>query len=206
MHLSVLKFHGLSAVFFGAFIIVHITVHLFALSGNAMHLVVLSFIQKIYRNQIVEPLLFVTIIVQIFTGIKLMLRKYRLPNKKVWAWIQIISGLYLIVFLINHTGAALITRYIFKLDTNFYWVASTVNVAPYKYFFIPYYFLAIISIFAHIAAAIHFRTLRNKNGQKGALLILILGVVISTVIVATFCGVFYPIDLPHKYLHFFDNF
>ncbi len=171
-----------------------------------MHLVVLSFVQKAYRNQIVEPLLFVAIIVQVFTGIKLMFRKYRLPNKKAWAWAQIISGVYLIVFLVNHTGAALVTRYIFKLDTNFYWAASTMNISPYKYFFIPYYFLAIVSIFTHVAAAIHFRALRNKKEQKSALLILILGVIISTVIVATFCSKFYSIDLPQKYLHYFDNF
>ena len=172
-----------------------------ALQGIDTHLAALAFVQQFYKNKIIEPLLIIAIAAQAYVGGRLLLQRMKWPKKNIWVWTQILSGGYLLMFLILHTSAALITQYFVGLDTNFYWAAGTVNTPPILYGFMPYYFLAVFSLFTHIAAALYLKG--SHGGKTLAPYIVALGFAIAIIIVAIFAGVFYEIELPQKYIDFF---
>lgn len=89
-----------------------------------------------------------------------------------------------------------------KVDTNFYYAAAGMHVPPFQYYFVPYYFLAVVAIFGHIACVVHWLTRDNLSGVTRnyfAYTILAVGVVSATLIVAAFAGAFYEIKIPQEY-------
>lgn len=204
MSYTLVKAHRFVAVGLGLFIVSHFAIHLSAMGGVEVHLTWLKRAGWIYSNPIIEPLLIFAILVQVFIGTRLVRRRWKLPGKGFWGWAQIISGLYLAMFLLVHISAALITRYFVGLETNFYWAAGTLNVGGLKYIFAPYYFFGVLSVFTHLAAAMFFGW-RGK-GPYAIRLIFGFGFIIAAVIVATFAGVFYEINLPKKYIEYYESF
>ena len=201
MNHSWVKTHRILAMLLGVFIVSHLAIHLTAWGGPDTHIWALSKIQPLYRNWVVEPLLVLAIIAQVVIGSNLLWRRWKQPQKTLWGWLQIMSGVYIAIFLSIHSSSALITRYIIGLDTNFYWAAATLNVAPLQYFFTPYYFLGVLSIFVHLAAAIHFGW--KYSGKILPLLIAALGVITATAIILAFNGSLFAIDLPPEYIKLF---
>lgn len=204
MKQALVKTHRCLAIGLGFFLMSHLIIHLSALGGAEMHLGLLSSTQGIYRNWFIEPLLLIGIFLQIFIGIKLVLRRWRYPNKGFWGWTQIISGFYLAGFLLIHSSAALFSRHIAGLDTNFYWAAGTLNVGLLKVVFAPYYFLGVLSLFAHLGAALYFGW--PKHGKLISKICLGIGILIGGLIVLTFSGAFYSINLPPEYVEYFEKF
>ena len=204
MRLPLVKAHRVIAVGLGLFILTHLAIHLTAIGGPDMHISVLSKIQPLYRNWVIEPILVLAILMQIFIGGKLVWRRWKSPQKRFWGWVQILSGGYLAFFLLIHSSAALGTRYIVGLDTNFYWAASTLNIAPLQYVFTPYYMLGIVSVFAHLAAAIYFG--RGQKGARPSWIIIAVGSAVALIIVATFSGAVYDIKIPQDYLDHFESY
>ncbi|MEO9970099.1 MAG: hypothetical protein ABJG15_09810 [Hyphomonadaceae bacterium] len=204
MQSRLVKAHRLIALGLVTFLITHLSIHLTAIAGPETHIALLTRFQIVYRNWLVEPLLIIAILVQIFIGGKLIWRRWKQPNKGFWGWTQILSGGYIAIFLIMHSSAALTTRYIVGLDTNFYWAASTLNIDPLQFFFAPYYFFGIVSIFAHLGAAMHFGW--KGKGGIASWCVLGAGVIIAVLIVSTFGGVFYDIQLPTGYLEYFESY
>lgn len=200
---ALVKAHRLLAIGLGLFILSHLAIHLTAIAGPNTHIAVLSKFQDVYRNGLIEPLLFLAIIVQVFIGGKLVWRRYKAPEKGFWSWAQILSGLYLAMFMIVHGSAALVTRYLVGLETNFYWAAGTLNIFPLPYLFAPYYWLGIMSVFVHLGAAIHFGW---PKAGKLPLALAVLGAVISSLIVVTFAGGFYEITLPQEVIDSFNKY
>lgn len=194
--------HRFFGAFLGLFIIVHLGVHVIAFWGPDAHANALGAVQGIYRNRFIEPLLIAAIIAQAIIGGRFAWRRLREPSKKFWQWAQILSGAYLAFFLIIHAGAALMTRHIFNLDTNFYWPAGTLNVNPFYFGFMPYYFLGVVAFFTHVAAAIHFSTGKIMVPR----LIIGMGAAIALFIIAIFSGVFFEIVLPPEYAAYFTNY
>jgi len=193
------RLHRGTAIILGLFIISHLIIHLFALGGVEAHLNALDSVQWIYRNPIGETLLVIAILAQIVTGLKRL--KAKRKNKMLWAKAQLFSGLYLMGFLIIHTGAAIFTHNIYGLETDFYWAAGSMNISPVKFFFWPYYFFAVLSVFVHFACALHF----GWPGKFGVLKTALpwLGAGIALTIILTFTGVFYDVPitedvLPHR--------
>ncbi len=202
MKLSFVKAHRILASLLLIFIISHLLIHLTAINGAETHIKALAIVRPIYLNMIVEPLLILSIMMQVIIGYKLLRRRWQQEYKTWWGWMQIISGAYLGLFLIMHTSAALITRYGVGLDTNFYWAAGTLNIGILPYWFAPYYFLAILSLFSHLAAAIHFGW--GDKAKFIAPMIIIIGVMIGILIIAAFSGGFYDIQMPHEYRDYFE--
>ena len=204
MKLSSVKAHRILAIGLAAFLVLHFGIHLSAAAGADMHLKTLKSLQGIYRNSVVEPLLILAIFLQVGLGLKLVTVRWRQPDKGFWGWTQILSGFYLAFFFLIHTSAALGTRYLAGLETNFYWAAGTLNVEPLQYFFAPYYFLGVLSVFAHLAAALYFA----RGGQKAKLpvAIVLCGVAIALMIILTFSGAFYDIKIPHEYVDYFQKY
>jgi hypothetical protein len=181
--------HRCLAIVLGAFILSHLAVHLSALAGEAAHVATLDAVQWIYRNPVGESLLVIAILAQVITGV----RRVRWSRTGFWARAQILSGGWLVVFLILHTGAALYTHHIYGLETDFRWAAGSLSFVPIRYGFAVYYFLAVLAVFVHIAAAVHFGWRRAPRALVVSLPAA--GALVGALIVATFSGMFYPIDV-----------
>ena len=130
------QIHRLIAILLGVFIVSHLIVHLFALAGIEAHVKALNAVQWTYRHPVGEAVLVIAVLTQIVTGVRRLKAKRKSPDK--WAKWQVFSGLYLIMFLMVHTGAALYTHHIFGLETDFYWAAGSMGISPVKYIFWPY--------------------------------------------------------------------
>jgi hypothetical protein len=90
-----------------------------------------------------------------------------------------------------------------QLDTNFYWAASVVQAKPLGWYFLPYYALAILAVFSHAAAAIHFGW---PSCKRIAAAVLTFGAVLAIAIPASLVGMFYPVNLPQEYLQYMREF
>ncbi len=196
--------HRTLAAILIVFIGTHLAVHLAALGGPDAHIAAQKTVDWVYRSRLVEPVLVLALAAQVVVGYRLLRRRLGEPGKSVWAWVQIVSGGYLVFFLIAHTTAALATRYSVGLETNFYWASGPAILMPLALGFRPYYVLAILAVFSHLAAAMMFRW-----GSKGlgislaAWGVVAFGGLVSGAIVAALSGALYPIDLPAAYMSYF---
>lgn len=196
------KLHRASAFIIGAYVSVHLFNHGLALRSVEAHIQFMESFRHIYRNLFVEILLLACVAFQVSSGIYFIKKRWG-QRYGFFERIQALSGGYLAYFLLIHVGAVLFGRAVLKLDTNFYYAAAGMHVSPFQYYFLPYYFLAVVAIFGHIACAVHWLTrdnfsevTRNYFGYT----ILVAGIVVSTLIIAAFAGVFYDIKIPQKYL------
>ncbi len=193
--------HRLSACVIGGFIAVHLFNHLVALGGIDEHIAFMEAFRLIYRLPIVEVLLLSCVFIQVGSGFFLIKSRWGV-RQDFYERLQAISGGYLAFFLLNHVGAVLFGRYFFNLDTNFYFAAAGMHINPLQYFFVPYYFLAVLAIFGHLACAFHWLSrehlvieTRNRLGY----VIIAIGALASLLIVLAFAGSFYPVDIPTEY-------
>lgn len=144
------------ALCLGLFLFVHLGNHLLFLAGIEAHLWAMTGLRSVYRFPVVEWVLFAGFAVQSFVGLRLLLRRGR-PHGG-WAWAQVLSGAYLLFFLLQHLGAVVATRLGYpEVDTTSWWAVSVVSQRPFSLYFAPYYLLAFVAISTHVAAAIRFR-------------------------------------------------
>lgn len=196
------KVHYYSGLVLTLFISAHLFNHLIGVFGESCHIEVMDQLRVVYRNRIIESLLLLVVGIQVITGIKLYVAKRKVASsffEKIHIW----SGLYLAFFLLFHVSAVLIGRKVFGLDTNIYFSGAGLNIFPYFFFFIPYYTLAILSFFGHIAA-IH--SLKMKYPLLGwspnqqSKLILLLGFVTVVFIFYSQTNGFSGLEIPAPYL------
>ena len=195
------KLHRASACVIGAYVAVHLFNHLLALRSVEAHIQFMESFRHIYRNPFVEVLLLVCVTFQVGSGIYFIKNRWG-QRHGFFERIQAVSGGYLAFFLLVHVGAVLFGRAALDLDTNFYYAAAGMHVPPFQYYFVPYYFLAVVAIFGHIACAVHWLTRDNLSEAARnyfGYTVLAVGVVASTLIVAAFAGAFYDIKIPQKY-------
>ena len=195
--------HRVGAVVLLLFIATHLGAHLWGARGPEAHASALAIFQSVYRQPLVEILLVLLLLVQVATGIRHIRSRWRDPNKGFWSRMQIISGIYIGFFVVAHTSAALATRHFAQVETNFYWSAGSLTVSPIKYAFAPYYTLAIITVFAHIAAAIHFAAGPRWSWSKPVLISV--GAIIALSILTIYSGGLFPIELPDDHKAYFDR-
>ena len=205
MNSTLKKFHHLSGIVIASFLLLHVTNHLVALGGPAMHIVVMKWFRHVYRFLPVEVLLLICVIFQVISGVGLVFRKGFLKQPS-YVIVQIVSGLYLSFFMVYHVRAVLLGRYQWHVDTNFYFAAGVANNYPSKLFFIPYYTLSLSCVFAHIACAHYIigiekmnkipddsKTKFRKMYKREAAGICLAGVIITFLIMIAFSGVLYDI-------------
>lgn len=193
--------HRASAGIIGAYVAVHLFNHLLALRSVDAHIQFMESFRHIYRTPFAEGLLLACVTFQVGSGIYFIKNRWG-QRYGFFERIQALSGGYLAFFLLVHVGAVLFGRGVLTLDTNFYYAAAGMHISPFQYYFVPYYFLAVVAIFGHIACAVHWltrdslaQTTRNYFGYT----ILAVGVLVSTLIVAAFAGAFYEITIPQEY-------
>lgn len=183
------------------FVAIHICNHLVGIAGVEAHIEFMELARKFYRNPYVEPVLLAALFVQVFLGLYFVYRSWG-QRTGFFQRAQAISGVYLVFFLFAHVGATLNAREFLGLDTNFYFAAAGMHIANLSYYFIPYYFFAVVAIFVHVASALHwvlsekFNVLTANNTGIG---IIAVGVIVSLLIVASLAGLFYDIAIPSEY-------
>lgn len=206
MNTSLNRLHRISGIIIASFLLLHLTNHLFALGGPALHIRVMNYFRHIYRFAPVEILLFLCVVFQVVSGIWLVFKKgFRL--RPAYSVIQVLSGLYLSFFMIYHVRAVMLGRYQWKVETDYYFAAGVANRYPEKLFFIPYYTLSLVSIFAHIACVHYIKrkeqlskfvigepaeTYRKKY-QRETWAIYITGAIVTLLIMLSITGVLYPL-------------
>lgn len=155
----------------------------------------------VYRNAFAETILLLSVLVQVISGLKLFLKKRRIVNG-LWEKLQLWSGLYLAVFFVFHLAAVFVGRLVLELDTNIYFGVAGLNTFPFNLFFLPYYGLAIISFFGHIAA-IHAQKFKHSPfGMKSSsqsIIILSFGILLSITILYGLTNGFTGIEIPSEY-------
>ncbi|MEM1122588.1 MAG: hypothetical protein AAGJ18_19245 [Bacteroidota bacterium] len=202
------KVHYYSGVFLSLFIILHFTNHLFALVSPAKHIMVMDTIRPLYRNILIEPLLFLSCLVQIVAGLNLA--KHQRKNLvDPFDRLHLYSGLYLAFFLLIHPTAILVGRYVLKVDTSFWYGAMGLNIFPFTLFFVPYYFLGVFAFFAHLACIHRKRVTElqwSVNPDRSAKIILGAGFVIGLLILAGLTGFFQGLEVPDAYQELLPKF
>jgi succinate dehydrogenase/fumarate reductase cytochrome b subunit len=194
--------HRIGAGVVGVYVLAHLANHLAALGGIGTHIAFMQEVRQVSRVPAMEALLLAGAAVQAASGLLLLLRR-RSPRRMLFDRLQAFSGAYLAFFLLVHVVSVLVGRAVPGLDTNFYFAAAGLQVWPYPLFFVPYYGLAVAALFTHLGCALRRRlppgmplVARDRIGYAG----IAAGMLLAGVIVATFSGMLYAIDLPAEYL------
>lgn len=184
--MKLISIHRVASIIVSLFILAHLTNHLTIYAGEEVYIRVMDQLRLVYRHPIAEVILLGCCMIQVVTGIRL-LRKYNFRSlrsrvKKV----QIASGVYIGIFLLFHISAVLIGRTI--IDTDLYFGAAVVATFPLNLFFIPYYFLGVLSVFAHVGSTLFF-----KSGSRYVLpIMIIIGCMIALLIIIRMSSVPIP--------------
>ena len=178
--------HYYTGITISLFVGFHLMNHLMILRSEETHLRFMNQIRKIYRHPLIETILLMAVLSQVITGPFLAVAKWGKATE-FFEWLQIFSGLYLSLFLINHVRAVMVGRYKLHIDTNLYYGAGVMNLWPQKLFFIPYYFFAVLSFFSHVAS-IHRFKIESLVGESAAktqgCIIVLLGIILSALLIA----------------------
>lgn len=188
--------HRRNAFLLIVFLTLHLVTHLAAIFGPETHGSVIDLFRLVYRAPTIEIGLIGLFISQVGLGFALVWPRLRQADKPLWSWVQIVSGLYLAIFILNHIFLGILRGRTYDgIETGFYFVASTLITAPIRYGFIPYYFLAILAVLVHLAAALYWA------GKSKALIygLIAAGLVAAALITASYSGLFFPIELPDAY-------
>lgn len=196
-----MKIHYLSGLVITVFIGLHLFNHFCALYGADKHIEVMNFLRDFYRNIGVESLLLAATAAQIISGL-ILFRARRKSAVSGFDKLQIYTGLYLAFFLIIHVSAVLTGRAFLHLDTNFYFGVAGLNTFPYSLFFVPYYALAVVSFFGHVAS-IHSkkmkRTVAGLVPATQAKVILAAGFMLTFLLFYGLTNHFKGVEIPEPY-------
>ena len=199
--MTINKIHTIAGISISIFIGLHLFNHCFSLLGADKHIEVMTTLRPFYRNIFAESILFLAVAGQIYSGFKLFVVK-KVIATTFFEKLQIWTGLYLALFLIIHLSAVLAGRFMLRLDTNFYFGAAGLNHFPVNLFFIPYYALAIISFFGHMAS-IHNRKVKvpilGLSPKNQSFLIFCFGILLSVFLLYGFTNRFKGATIPTEY-------
>lgn len=199
--MTIKNLHYISGLTITIFVVLHLFNHVVSIFGAQDHIETMNTLRIFYRNIFVETILLSAVLLQIISGLKLFRTNRKLVRSK-FDQLQLWSGLYLSVFFIIHLSAVLSGRLFLKLDTNFYFGVAGLNSFPFNLFFIPYYGLAILSFFGHIAS-IHNkkmeRTILGLSPKRQSTAILIFGFILTIVIFYGLTNHFNGATIPKEY-------
>jgi hypothetical protein len=199
--MNIKKLHYISGLTITIFVGLHLFNHCYSILGADKHIEVMTTLRHFYRNIFVETILLLAVATQIYSGLSLFKTK-RKTAQTLFEKLHIWTGLYLAIFFVIHLSAILAGRFILNLDTNFYFGVAGLNSFPTNLFFIPYYALAIISFFGHIAGIHHKKMSRNifgltPNAQSKA--ILVMGFILTFIIFYGLTNHFKGVQIPTEY-------
>ena len=199
--MEIKKIHYLSGLIISIFVGLHLFNHVWSIFGAERHIEMMNTLRLFYRNIFIESIIMLSLFVQIISGLKLFKssRKTAISNfEKLHIW----TGLYLAFFFIIHLSAVLSGRLLLHLDTNFYFGVAGLNSFPFNLFFVPYYALAILSFFGHIAS-IHSKKIKQLvlrlTPNKQSVAILCFGILLTILIFFGLTNHFNGVLIPKEY-------
>jgi hypothetical protein len=199
--MTVKKIHYISGLTITVFVGLHLFNHTLSIFGADTHISAMKTLRLFYRNIFIETILLFAVLVQIISGLTLF-RTSRKTVTTTFDRIHIWTGLYLAIFFIIHLSAVLSGRLFLHLDTNFYFGVAGLNSFPLNLFFIPYYGLAILSFFGHIAS-IHSKKMKQNifgwSPNSQSIVILCFGLVLTIVIFYGLTNRFIGVTIPEEY-------
>ena len=199
--MTVKKLHYISGLTIAIFVGLHLFNHVCSIFGADKHIEIMNVLRLFYRNIFIETILLSAVLIQIISGLKLFWKSRKIAASnfdKLHIW----TGLYLAIFFVIHVGIVLGGRFFLHLDTNFYFGVAGLNTFPFTLFFVPYYGLAIVSFFGHIASVHSKKMKRNifgltPRGQSKA--ILVFGLCLTIVIFYGLTNKFNGVTIPKEY-------
>lgn len=200
--MTITRLHRVLAIGLLAFILPHLAGHLAGLWGQETFDRVQAILRPFYRNALVEPVLLLAVALQLVLGIVLLRRQWRRGLRSNLLRWQVISGLVLALFLIQHLPAMAMARYWAGLDTTFWWPASVASTWPFTLYFWPYYLSGVLAFFIHAGIGLSF-ALRRKGRHRAAARVVrasvIVGLTWGGLILAGISGVLHPVALPPEW-------
>lgn len=191
----------MSGIIVTVFIILHLVNHTASIFGPGVHISIMTCLRQFYRNPFAETILLTAVSIQIISGLRLFMTN-REGVKTNFDRLQRGSGLYLAIFLVIHISAVSVGRILLHLDTNFYFGVAGLNSFPINLFFIPYYGLAVLSFFAHIAS-IHARKMKVNilgiHPLTQAKVIFVFGFLLVVIILYGLTNQFKGVSVPVEY-------
>ena len=199
--MKIKNLHFISGLVITIFIGIHLFNHVYSIFGVDKHIEMMTNFRYFYRNTIVEIILILAVSIQIISGFKLFRANRKIATSnfdKLHLW----TGLYLAIFFIIHLSAVFGGRFFLKLDTNFYFGVAGINSFPINLLFIPYYALAIISFFGHLAC-VHNKKMKNSvfglTPKRQSIVILIFGICFTILIFYGLTNYFHGVEIPKEY-------
>ena len=146
--------HGITAAILAVYVLFHLANHLFGLLGPEWHHRVMELGRRVYRAQLIEPLLVAAMLFQIATGVDLF-RRWTSRPLDAFRVFQLASGLYLAIFILGHMNSVFIfARRYLRIETD--WSFATggptgLIVDPWNVRLIPHYWLGTFFVLTHLA-------------------------------------------------------
>ncbi len=195
------KLHYISGLTLSVFIVLHLFNHFYSIFGVNKHIELMKVLRQFYRNVFVETVLLLAVITQVISGLHLFKIKRKAATSRLDK-LHIWSGLYLAIFLVIHLSAVFTGRLYLHLDTNFYFGVAGINTFPFYWFFVPYYGIAVIAVFAHIASIHNAKMKRMVLGlspKRQTKAILLFGICLTVVIFYGLTNHFRGVTIPEEY-------
>ncbi len=189
------RLHRASALLLLAFAAAHVFNHLAAVDSLAAHVSVQNVLRTVYRQPVIEVLIVIAALSQVWTGWKLVSRA-RQQRTTAMGNLQILAGSYLGMFFLSHlTGVFISGRLIQHVDTTFAWATGGPHgllTNPRSPEFIPYYSLAVLVVFVHAAAAARWTlvpVLGAPGAQRASYAVVVLGIVVTALLLLPMAGI-----------------
>jgi len=189
--------HGVSAsAILLLFIGPHIVNHAAGFWNGPVHIAIMNVVRRVYRDDIVQPVLLALIGFQILSGTALVRRRMRMPSDFLGT-VQTMSGIFVGVYFLAHMTAVFATRHA-GTDTNWIWLtrpndSMLVSLSPSNLRLIAHYWVGPIAIVAHVACGLRMvllqRDISPATTNRIAVVLITAGVVTSSIILAALLNV-----------------
>jgi hypothetical protein len=189
--------HGVSAsAILLLFIGPHLVNHAAGFWNGPVHIAIMNVVRRVYRDDIVQPVLLALIGFQILSGTALVRRRIRMPSDFPGT-VQTMSAVFVGVYFLAHMTAVFATRHA-GTDTNWIWLtrpngSMLVSLGPSNLRLIAHYWVGPIAIVAHVACGLRMVLLQHDispaTTNRIALVLVTVGVVASSVILVALLNV-----------------
>jgi hypothetical protein len=185
--------HAYSAIVLASFALAHVFNHSLAIVSLGIHTAVLHVFRLVYRQNVGQTILIAAVAVQVCTGLT-MVWKYYLRRATSLRNLQLVSGVYLAVFLVTHLITVFTTRQS-GIDTDFVWASHApagLLAGSSSVPLLPRYSLAVLAVFVHLACQAHWnlsRVISEPAARKTSYSVMALGGAATVVVSLAACGV-----------------
>ena len=187
--------HGVSALaILLLFVGLHLANHLAGLWSGSVHIAIMGAVRRVYRGDIVQPVLLALIGFQILSGAVLVSGRMRMPND-LFGTVQTMCGAYIGIYFLAHMTAVFAARHA-DIDTNWTWLTrpnDSLLASLLKLRLIAHYWAGPIAIVAHVACGLRWfllqRDVSQATADRTAWALIAFGVIASSVILLALLNV-----------------